>query len=228
MSNLKSVLPSIMSMKDVWNHVGQVPMERIRMDPPPGFATEKDVIAIHNREERLCELVDGILVEKTTGWSESAVASRLASFLGLFIDKDELGFVTGPDAAIRLTPGLVRIPDAAFVSWKQLPKEFYPTEPIPDLAPWLAIEVLSESNTKAEMDLKLRDYFLNGVRLVWYIDPDKRTAQVYTAPDEMEELIEADSLDGGDILPGFTLPLAELFRYVEPKHGAKKKKKNGR
>jgi Uma2 family endonuclease len=119
----------------------------------------------------------------------------------------------------------VRLPDGSFVSWEQLPNKFYPTEPIPDLAPYLAVEVLSKNNTKAEMDLKLRDYFVNGILLVWFIDPDKRTATIYTAPDEMRELTEADSLDGGDVLPGFSLPLAELFRYVAPK-GSPKKKQN--
>jgi Uma2 family endonuclease len=129
---------------------------------------------------------------------------------------------------MRLMPGLVRIPDVAFVSWEQLPKKYYPTEPIPDLAPRLAIEILSKSNTKSEMDLKLRDYFINGVRLVWFIDPDRRTAKVYTAPDEVRELSEEESLDGGDVLPGFSLALADLFRYLEPKPAKGKRTSGGR
>jgi Uma2 family endonuclease len=228
MGRLKSALPDAMTMKDVWNHVGRVPMNRIRMQPPPGYATEKDVIAIHDREDRLYELIDGILVEKPMGMSESALAKRLGRFLDAFTDEHDLGFVSGEAGTVRLMPGLVRIPDIAFVSWEQLPKKFYPTEPIPDLAPRLAVEVLSKSNTKAEMDLKLRDYFVSGVLLVWFIDPDKRTVSVYTAPDEMRELSEKDTLDGGDVLPGFSLPLATLFRYVEPKETAKKKRTNGK
>jgi Uma2 family endonuclease len=225
MGRLKSALPDAMTMKDVWNHVGRVPMSRIRMKPPPGYATEKDVLTIHDREDRLYELIDGILVEKAMGIRESALAWRLASFLDVYVTEHDLGFVAGADCIVRLMPGLVRIPDVAFVSWEQLPKKFYPTEPIPDLAPRLTVEVLSKSNTKAEMDLKLRDYFVSGVLLVWFIDPDKRTVSIYTAPDEMRELTEADTLDGGDVLPGFSLPLAKLFRYVEPK-GTEKKKRN--
>lgn len=63
---------------------------------------------------------------------------------------------------------------------------------------------------------------------MWFVDPDKRSVTVYAAPDEMRELTEADTLDGGDVLPGFSLPLAELFRYVEPKETAKKKRTNGK
>ena len=83
---------------------------------------------------------------------------------------------------------------------------------IPDLYPDLAVEVLSESNTPEEMERKLREYFLAGVRLVWMIDPRKRAAEIYTTPDAPSgTLDESQALDGGKVLPGFTLPLAELF-----------------
>src|SRR5436190_22649469 len=103
----------------------------------------------------------------------------------------------------------------------------YPSEPIVDFAPPLAVEVLCDRNTEQEMGLKLTEYFDAGVRLVWYIDLDERIAVVYTAPDEKRVLSEGDSLDGGDVLPGFSLPLAKLFRYVEPKESVKKKGSNG-
>lgn len=91
------------------------------------------------------------------GIEESALGNRLGNFLSAFVDRNDLGFIAWADGTIRLMPGLVRIPDVSFVSWKQLPKKFYPTEPIPDRAPYLAVEVLSKSNTKDEMDIKLRD-----------------------------------------------------------------------
>jgi Uma2 family endonuclease len=77
--------------------------------------------------------------------------------------------------------------------------------------PDLAVEVLSESNTQTEMIRKLKDYFFAGTRLVWFIDPDSRTAQSFTAPDQFITLTEADDLTGGDVLPGFRLNLGELF-----------------
>jgi Uma2 family endonuclease len=109
---------------------------------------------------------------------------------------------------VRLLKGLVRIPDVSFFLWDKLPGRVLPAEPIPDLA----VEVLSENNTPEEMERKLREDFLAGVRLVWMIDPRKRRVEVYTAPDApAATLDETQALNGGNVLPGFTLPLAELF-----------------
>ena len=120
-------------------------------------------------------------------------------------------------------PGLVRIPDVAFISWERLPgKVVVPDEAIPDLAPDLAVEVLSEGNTKEEMERKLKDYFFAGVRLVWYIDLKKRTAEVYTSPDQGVTLTEGQTLDGGEVLPGFRLPLRQLFALLAPPTGRKR------
>jgi Uma2 family endonuclease len=114
---------------------------------------------------------------------------------------------------MRIAPGLVRIPDLSFINWDKLPGRESPIEPIPDLAPDLAVEVLSEGNTKSELTRKVREYFEAGVRLVWLIDPRKRTAQVFSTP-EKSVLVRADQfLDGADVLPGFILPLAEFFDH---------------
>jgi Uma2 family endonuclease len=75
----------------------------------------------------------------------------------------------------------------------------------------LAIEVLSKSNTKAEMERKLREYFRAGVQLVWLIDPKTRTAQVYTSPTSMKRIGKDQVLDGGEVVPGFKLSLQKLF-----------------
>jgi Uma2 family endonuclease len=77
--------------------------------------------------------------------------------------------------------------------------------------------VLSESNTRAETSRKLRDYFTGGSRLVWYIDPNTRTAEAYTAPEQFIEIGADDSLSGGDVLPGFELSLRQLFAEVDGK-----------
>lgn len=112
---------------------------------------------------------------------------------------------------MRLAPGLVRIPDVAFFSWDRLPGRELPAEPIPDLAPDLAVEVLSQSNTEAEMKRKLREYFKAGVRLVWLVDPPTRTARVYTSPGRSRLVREDKALDGGAVLPGFSLKLRDWF-----------------
>ena len=107
----------------------------------------------------------------------------------------------------------------------RLPGKTVPAEAIPDLAPDLAVEVLREGNTKGEMKRKLKEYFFNGVRLVWYIDIKKRTAAVYTSPDQGAPLSEGQTLDGGDVVPGFRLPLRSLFARMAPPAG---RKRNGR
>jgi len=200
-----------LTVVDLLDQFGPIPASRIRHDPAPGTATEQDVIDIEARENRLCELVDGILVEKTVGYYESCLAVQLIRFLGNFADEHDLGVVAGEAGMLRLAPGLVRIPDVSFISWNRLPGRRIPREPIPDLAPDLAVEVLSQSNTPQEMDRKLRDYFAAGASLVWYVDPQSRTVRVHTAPDQSKLLGEEATLRGGDLLPGFELPLCRLF-----------------
>jgi Uma2 family endonuclease len=77
------------------------------------------------------------------------------------------------------------------------------------------VEILGPGNTREEMDRKLRDYFSAGVRLVWYVDPAARNVRVYTAADKVEVLDQSRSLNGGDVLPGFSLPVQELFARAE-------------
>ena len=224
MARSKSAWPKGWSMGDLLKHFGGIAPERIRLDPPPGQATERHVIELDDHEDRLYELVDGVLVEKIMGLPESHVAAEMVRHLANFTAEHDLGIVTGPDGTMRLMPGLVRIPDVAFVSWERLPGKIVPAEAIPDLAPDLAVEVLSEGNTKGEMQRKLRDYFFAGVRLVWYVDLKNRTAEVHTSPDEGATVAEGQSLDGGAVLPGFRLPLRRLFALLTPPG----RKRNGR
>jgi Uma2 family endonuclease len=192
--------------------LGNIPLKRICFTPPPGTATERDLLAAMRRSDRLYELVDGTLVEKAMGLGESMIALLVSRRIGNFAEEHDLGIPAGEAGTVRLLKGLVRIPDVSFFCWDKLPGRMLPSEPIPDLFPDLAVEVLSEGNTPEEMERKLREYFLAGVRLVWMIDPRKRAAEVYTAPDApAATLDETQALDGGNVLPGFKLPLAELF-----------------
>jgi len=123
--------------------------------------------------------------------------------------------VFGEAGPFEILAGQVRIPDVCFVAWQRLPDRRLPERPIPAVAPNLAVEILSHSNTRAEMQRKLDDYFSAGVQLVWYIDPPTRTARVYTAVDQHTEIDEQGALSGGDLLPGFELSLADLFARAE-------------
>jgi Uma2 family endonuclease len=215
-----------MTVAELLKKLGGIPAERVLLDPPPGTATEKDVLAVEQREGRLCELVDGVLVEKAVGFAESVLAVWLANLLHVFLVEHDLGILTGAAGPFRLRRGLVRMPGIAFISWNQLPNRKIPKKPIPDLYPDLAVEVLRRKNTKAEIDRKLHEYFRSGTRLAWVVNPRKRCVSVYTTPDQFRLLKEDESLDGGEVLPGLNVPLREVFaRLAEEPTRQKRPKK---
>ena len=203
------------TVADLLAYLGDIPPARIRLHPPPGTATEQDVLDVQARTDRLCELVDGVLVEKAMGFRESFLAIALSAILWGFVKPRKLGVVTGEDGMVRLASGLVRIPDVAFVSWERLPGRRIPSAPIPALAPDLAVEVLSPGNTPGEMARKRQEYFAAGVKLVWIVDPVARTVAVYTEPEQSTVWQEDQTLAGDPVLPGFTLPLRELFAELD-------------
>jgi Uma2 family endonuclease len=218
--------PSIETLADVVRKLGGISLRRIRTQPPLGTATEKDVIRILERENRLYELVDGVLVEKIMGYPESSVAMELGFHLKLYLKQHDLGNLAGMDGTMRLLPSLVRIPDLSFVSWDRLPDRHIPREAIAEVPPDLAVEVLSQGNTKQEMQRKLKEYFLAGTRLVWFVSLKSRTIEVFTSPDEVRLLTETDTLDGGDVLPGFSLPVRDVFTGM-PRQGGDTTPKKG-
>jgi Uma2 family endonuclease len=203
------------TLVDLAETFGPIPAWRIRNKPAPGTATEKDVLAIHTKENRLCELVDGILLEKSMGYGESEIAGIIITLLNNFVRPRRLGIVAGEGGMLRLSKGLVRIPDVSFVSRRRLPGGKRPSEPIPNLAPNLAVEVLSEGNTVPEMNRKLTDYFRTGVELVWYVDPRARTVEVFLSQDDSTVLKEGDSITGGTVLPGFKAKVREFFSDLD-------------
>jgi Uma2 family endonuclease len=204
---------------EVLERLGNVPPQRIRMHPWPGTATEKDVIAsLDGANKRLCELVDGVLVEKAMGTREALLGGEILRVMGNFVAQKDLGVVPPADGALRLMPGLVRMPDVSFIPWENIPGEGFGDAPLAAYVPDLAVEVLSRTNTKKEIARKLRDYFLTGTRLAWVIDPRTQTAKVYTAPDELQHIDKNGRLDGGTVLPGFSLSMADLFACTTPRH----------
>jgi Uma2 family endonuclease len=98
---------------DLLKRLGDIPAGRVRWHPTPGTATEKDVIEALDREDRLCELVEGTLVEKPMGYEESDIAGLILTALNNFVRPRKLGIVTGADGTIKLFAGLIRIPDVA-------------------------------------------------------------------------------------------------------------------
>jgi Uma2 family endonuclease len=205
----------IESIGDLLAELGGVSPDRVRLRPAAGRATVADVVRLHRKSRRLFELVDGTLVEKPMGAKGSFLAMRLGKLISNYSDAHgDLGMLLGPDGMVRLMEKLVRIPDVSFTLWSRVPGRTVPAEAVPDLAPDLAVEVLSESNTPAEMERKLKEYFLSEVQLVWFVDPKARTVTVYTSPDEATTLSAKDALTGGDLLPGFAVKVADLFAQL--------------
>ncbi len=187
-------------------HLG-VPPHRIRLQPPPGLATEEDVILARP----LCELIDGVLVEKAMGYWESRLAMVLGYFIEVYVDGNDIGFTLGEGGMQRVDFGQVRIPDISFYLWSRFPNRELTLEQILGEVGDLVVEVLSPSNTVQEMARKRHEFFDAGTRLFWIVDPVDRTVAVYTSPDDMTLLDETQTLTGGDVLPGFSLAIRDWF-----------------
>ncbi len=202
----------IVTLADLLARLGGIPLDRVRFRPAPGTAVEQDVIDLHDRDNRLFELVEGVLVEKPMGFLESRIAVLIARLLDEFAEKANLGIVVGADGMMRIAAGLVRIPDVSFVLWTKLPDRKIPTEPIPNVAPDLAVEVLSLSNTRAEIHRKVTEYFAAGTGCVWVVDPVKRTVSAYESPSDMIVLAGDDVVTAENVLPGFKMTPADIFK----------------
>jgi hypothetical protein len=126
------------TLADLVHALGDIPLERIRFRPPPGTATEADVLAAGEApRKRLCELIDGVLVEKAVGYSELLLAAYLIALLDAFVRPRNLGLITAPDGTLRLWAGRVRIPDVAFTSWDRMPgRRRPPSRSLPWLPTW--------------------------------------------------------------------------------------------
>lgn len=195
---------------DLVERFGPIPLHRVRMTPPPGTATEEDVVELREREGRLFELIDGVLVEKDMGWYESHLAALLIRLLGAYVEENNLGTVLGADGMARLARGQVRIPDVSVVFWERLRKASSKEAVFP-LAPDLAVEVISPGNTAAEMRRKLADYFAAGVKEVWYIYPDRKIVQIHLGNEESITVEQSQKFEGTPLLPGLQLDLAKFF-----------------
>lgn len=167
------------------------------------------------------EIVAGRLVRMpSSGIKASWVGVNLLIALGGFVKTHNLGIVTGPDGTYDLTlPGelteTVVVPDAAFVLAGRLPAmETVEAEKYGKLAPDLAIEIASPSQFHPEMSEKARLYLARGVRMVWLIWPTTQKVEIWRPGTDtpVATLGKQDILDGLDVVPGFTLPVADLFK----------------
>ena len=177
--------------------------------------TDEAFMALPDTGDRY-EIVNGELVNMgNSGMEHGNICAFLAGNLAIYVRAKKLGSVCGSSTAFKMKSGNKRSPDISFVAkerlkgLKKLPKGFF------DGAPDLAIEVLSPNNTFEEIHGKLVEYFESGCRLAWVINPDEESVLVYRKPQPEKLLKMTDSLDGEEIVPGFSLAIAELFTELE-------------
>src|SRR5215212_9248605 len=159
------------------------------------------------------ELIDGEPVEMTPSADESSsIGATILGFLAQYVRESRLGRLYGADGGFVLFPdrATVRVPDAAFVRADRAPQG-EARKSFPRLAPDLVVEVLSPSDRASEVVAKLEMYQEAGVPLIWLVDPEKTTITVIASGKSTKVLQSGDILDGGDVLPGFTVPVAEIF-----------------
>jgi Uma2 family endonuclease len=154
------------------------------------------------------EFIAGKVVEKMVSRPrQSSVAMRLGGYMTVFVLQHNLGRVTGADGGYRV--GRERyIPDVAYISKARQPVQ--PEDAYNPLPPDLAVEVVSPSNTDEDIRVKVMNYVAVGA-VVWVIDPDRQRVEVYQPGQAVIVLGAGTTLDGGTLLPGFTLALADLF-----------------
>lgn len=218
------------NLAEALERVGNVPANRILTNPPLGTGTVLDILDPTVTGGWGVELVDGILLEKTMGADEDALGLLLALHLFNFTAGKNLGKLFGAQGGVRFSDGVVRMPDVSFIRWDSVddPSELDPLPgPFLHVPPDLVVEVLSEGNTPREMAIKLGEYAAFGVKLVWYVDPETKTVTVYPKGRERGKKVlgVGDTLDGGKVLPGFALSVAELFAPRAPKPTKKRGKK---
>ncbi|PYP00207.1 MAG: Uma2 family endonuclease [Gemmatimonadetes bacterium] len=177
---------------------------------PPALLTADELQHVYVPDKRV-ELVRGLLVvRELPGMRHARVAMDLALALGAHVRAAALGRVYA-EAGFKLAsnPDTVRGPDVAFIRRDRIP------DPEPTgfahFAPDLVVEVISPGDRAGEVLAKVADWLSAGTRLVWVLDPARRVARVYR-DDGTEQILTADeSLDGGDVVPGFSCPVGEIF-----------------
>jgi Uma2 family endonuclease len=159
-----------------------------------------------------CELVRGELIEMSpSGYEHGRLAAEIAGILREFVKPRGLGAITGAESGFLLerNPDTVRAPDVGFIRADRLPTEklsgFF------DGPPDLAVEILSPSDRAGEVIAKVHEWLHSGCKTVWIVDPETETITVHESKERIFELSKSDSLSGGEVLPGFCVPVHDIF-----------------
>ncbi len=158
------------------------------------------------------ELVKGeIIYLMPTGHPHSFYEGNITGFLFAFVREHKLGRVLPGEVGIytHRRPDTVRGADVAFISHERLAQ--VQSKSFLDICPELIVEVMSPDDTWSEVHEKLEEYFAVGAKLIWVLDPRRQCLHVYRSLTDLDVLTEKDTLTGGEVLPGFQVPVAELL-----------------
>jgi Uma2 family endonuclease len=162
------------------------------------------------------EVIDGVRVEREPMAAfETVLASWLCHLINSFAAGKKLGVAVSEVLfVLDARRDLKRRPDVAFVSYARWPAPVIAREAAWNAIPDLAVEIVSPTNLAEEIDGKITDYFQAHVRQVWVVYPDSGRVYIYQSPKQVTVLERTDSLDGGEVLPGFRLPIEQLYEAV--------------
>ena len=203
---------SLRTLEDLMGELGQVSLSRVRLSPPISQATEADLLPVDGKH---CELVDGVIVERAFDFWASRVATTLLTMGDSWMMANSIGFGVAGGVQIRLRKGLVRTPGACFVHWNRVGSKRVPRDPIATVVPNFVLEMVGHFNTRDEMARKRDEYFAAGVELVWIVHPKQEIVEVWTTSRDCHIAGIEDTLDGGTVLPGFTVSIREWFQRAK-------------
>jgi Uma2 family endonuclease len=218
-------------MQPRWRSAEDIPENRQSAGQKPGGLEARTAMSIAERQrvtaddlltmpdgERY-ELVDGQLVETGMSMESSWIAGMILRLIYLYLDSHPIGRVFPEGASYQCfpdDPNRVRKPDVSFIRMGRLSADQFQQGHC-QIAPDLAVEVVSPNDLHEELMRKLEDYFAAGVPLVWVVEPDLRCVMVYEAPGRTSQrLRETEELTGGNVLPGFRCRVGDLFPVEEP------------
>lgn len=172
--------------------------------------TEEELMALP-KDGYKRELIEGELIMSPAGFDHEWIGARLSAHMMFFAEQHRLGVVCGSSLGCWMANEDLLCPDVSFMSRARLagtrlaPRKFFRGSPD------LVVEIMSPFDTVGKVRKKMEDYFTSGARLAWVLNPPERSVLVYRTPEADRLLRVTDTLDGEDVLPGFRLPLAELF-----------------
>jgi Uma2 family endonuclease len=165
------------------------------------------MVMLPENAARRLEYIGGEIVEMVSNNYSSEVAARILGYIFAYLLQHDMGRVTGADGGYQVADERY-IPNVAYVSKARQPESSH--DVYNPNAPDLAVEVLSPSDKADDIRIKIANYLAAGT-LLWVVEPESKTVEIYVTGQKGQRARVGDTLDGGDVLPGFTLAVKDVF-----------------